>query len=548
MIPNVDLSEIVCTEDPAYKDLAHACYNDIIVFAQTVLPHYVFEEAHRKMLYAYTASTRKDKQLNLSPRDHGKSEMVAVGVAYNIIRDPRTTVCYITGDDDLAKRASRFIRDDLLGNETIRILFPDLFSWKQKDNGEFDRSWNGKSGEGTWEVDHPLRKEFKIANPTFTISTYRRPKTGFHFDLGILDDIVTEGNYDSDIEKAKIMKCYRGVASQLGVNSELRVVGTRYAGDDLYKTLIEEEMEIIDPETMEVIGHEKTFDVILNKVEQDGKFLFPKRFVEAIGKYVGYDVRSLAAKKASYKSNLQFFYAQYYNEPNHATSNRMSKENIRYYSMDDVDRCQDLWYITVGKEQRVLNVLAFADLAYTVSKKSDYTAITVLGMDSKKNLYFLDFLRFKTDIIIGFDDRKGYVDYIAELHDKWNFSTLGIEAVSAANVIVNAIKDALWDQGRDLRVIKGKPSSRQSKDARIIETLETFYNNQRAYHPKDHPLISLYEHELVHARPKHDDIKDSAAGGAELIKPSIYDTPPFKNTRNNTHESISYQQSLFGGV
>ncbi len=212
----------------------------------------------------------------------------------------------------------------------------------------------------------------------------------------------------------------------------------------------------------------------------------------------GFDVNTLARIKAEYEDRVQFF-AQYYNDPNDPGSERITSDKFQYYNQRFLRKEGSNWYF----KDKKLNVYAAVDFAFSLSKKADFTAIVVIGIDCDGNIYVLDIDRFKSDKTLD------YFKHLANLHSRWQFKKVRAEVTVAQQIIVNDIKDYIKQEGMALSVEEYRPNKTEgSKEERMAATLEHRYDNQLMWHFEG-GYIPVLEEELIQARPAHDDVKDA---------------------------------------
>jgi hypothetical protein len=267
-------------------------------------------------------------------------------------------------------------------------------------------------------------------------------------------------------------------------------------------------------------------------VEEDGIFTWP-RTVREDGKAFGFDAKVLARIRAEYSDKTQYF-AQYYNNPNDVSNNRLNRESFQYYNPKFLVTKGGKWYFGENK----LNVYAAVDFAFSLKKGADYTAIVVIGIDCDRNIYILDIERFKSDRV------SGYFKHIKELHSKWGFTKLRAEVTVAQVVIVNELKALLKKEGIPLPVEDYRPSAKEgSKAERVRATLEHRYDNGEVWH-REGGWTTVLEDELVQANPVNDDIKDSLASAVGIA------IPPKKSSRNKVKDFFTQSpyNNRFGGV
>lgn len=488
-------------------------------FAHLVGPHRLYGDIHIELFEWWTRHTAKDCQLVLLPRDHQKSHCAAVRAAWELTRDPTATILYVSATSDLAEKQLYAIKQ-ILTSDIYRRYWPEMV---HPDEGKRER-WT------TTEiiVDHPKRTKEFVRDPSIKAAGLTTNITGGHATHVYLDDIVVPDNAYTEDGRRKVDSLYSQLASIETTGAVEVVVGTRYHPKDLYQTLIDMDEDIFDDE-MNLVGREKVYETFIRVVEKEGVFLWPRESRDD-GKPFGFDVRELARKRAKYVDTTQF-YAQYYNDPNDPSMDRIDRTKFQYYDPK--------FLTTVGGAYRInnepLNVFAAVDFAYSLANRADFTAIVVIGITSSKHIYVLEIDRFKTDRI------KMYYDHILALHNRWGFRKIRAEVTAAQSVIVKDLKENyIIPNGLALSIDEYRPTRYiGSKEERIGATLEPRYDNQVMWHYKGGLCTSL-EEELVLANPAHDDIKDALAQAVDVAV-----APTF--SRKKKKDNVVYH-SRFGGV
>jgi len=265
------------------------------------------------------------------------------------------------------------------------------------------------------------------------------------------------------------------------------------------------------------------------KVEENDVFIWPRETRDD-GKSFGFDKNTLARIEAEYLDRVQF-YAQYYNDPNDADSNRIDPSRFQYFDPKRVVNEGGRWYYN----KKPMNVYAAIDFAFTKNKKSDYTAIVVIGIDNEGYIYVLDIDRFKTDKI------SEYFEHILRLHSQWMFKRLRAEVTVAQSIICNDLKDYVRREGLSLTLDEHRPTRNEgSKTERIKAVLEPRYENLTIWHSRGGHTPAL-EEEVLLARPRHDDMKDALASVIEIA------TPP-RRAKNLEKTNVIQFNSRFGGI
>lgn len=510
------------------KQIRETAKQDLYFFAKLVNPGYMYGDVHKEIfkwmegysLYGQGEGLTSNKLIML-PRAHLKSHMVATWCAWLITRHPEVSILYVSATAELAE-TQLFAIQNILGSNVYQRYYPEYINPQE---GLRER-WSMRK----MSIDHPKRKEEGIRDATVATAGLTTNTTGWHADVIVADDLVVPENAYTEDGRESVSKKSSQFTSIRNAGGFTMACGTRYHPSDVYATWKTQLYEVYDDEGTQT-DRLPVWDVKEFAVEVDSVFLWP-RAVRADGKAFGFNMQVLSRIRAEYSDRVQFF-AQYYNDPNDPGSNRIDRSKFQYYDQKFMKQEGGSWYF----KRKRLNIYASIDFAFSLSKKSDYTAIVVIGVDEDNYIYVLDIARFKTDKI------KDYFDEVARLHSKWEFRKLRAEVTVAQSVIVRDLKDKLREEGLRLSIEENRPTRHEGKkEERIAAALEHRYENQAIWHFRG-GYIDVLEEELVLARPPHDDIKDALAAVVEIaIKP--------KRSREleDTNSNVIKFASRFGGV
>jgi len=486
------------------KEIRERALADLNYFATLVNPDYMYGEIHRdiyRWMEEYTLfgrGTLTSNKLIMLPRGHLKSHMVATWCAWIILRHPEVTILYLSATAELAETQLFAIKNILAGNIVSRY-FPEYLN----PQGGLREKWSGRK----IIIDHPARASTR--DPTIATAGLTTNTTGWHADIIVADDLVIPENAYTEEGRESVVKKTSQFTSIRNPGGFTMACGTRYFPTDIYYTWKNQIYNIYSDEN-ELIDRKMVWEVKEYKVEVDQVFVWPRVVNPRDQKAYGFDRNILARIEAEYNDRVQF-HAQYYNDPNDPESNRISRDRFQYYNVRFLKKEGGRWFYN-GKR---LNIYAAVDFAFSLSKQADYTAITVVGVDSDGMYYVLDIDRFKSDKTYE------YFQHIAELHSKWRFQKLRAEVTVAQQVIVNAIKDYVKQEGLTISIDEFRPSRVEgSKEERIAAALEHLYHGQKVWHFEG-GWTPILEEELVQARPAHDDIKDALASAITIaVKPA----------------------------
>ena len=480
---------------------------DLYYFARLVNPGYVYGDVHKdiyKWMQEYTLFGMDENQtsnkLIMLPRGHLKSHMVATWCAWIITRHPEISILYVSATAELAEKQLFAIQNIMAGGEYQRY-FPEYINPQE---GKREK-WSQRK----FSIDHPQRRIEGIRDETVCTAGLTTNTTGWHADIIVADDLVVPENAYTEDGRSSVEKKSSQFTSIRNAGGFTMACGTRYHPNDIYATWKSQEYDVYDSDG-NVIDKRSVWEIKEHVVEVDGIFIWPKT-MRSDKKYFGFDKQVLARIKAEYKDTVQFF-SQYYNDPNDPGSNRINRTKFQYYDKKFLRQEAGHWYYKKNK----LNVYAAIDFAFSLSKKSDNSAIVVIGVDSNGFIYILDIDVFKSDKIFE------YFRHVAELHSKWEFNKLRAEVSVAQGVIVRDLKDYIRSEGLRLSIDEHRPTRNEgTKAERIASALEHRYDNLSVWHFKG-GYTDMLEEELVLARPPHDDIKDALASVVEIaVKPKV---------------------------
>jgi|TARA_R110000751_G_scaffold83422_1_gene167463 phage terminase large subunit-like protein len=506
------------------EQIRQAAEDDLVTFIKLIAPEQVLGQCHEDVCNWWGHEDAKSHQLLLFPRDHGKSRLVAYRVAWELTKDPTLRILYISATANLAEKQLGFIKS-ILTSEIYSRYWPDHV---HPEDGKRTRWTNSEI-----MLDHPLRKAEKVRDPSVFTGGLTTSLTGMHCDIAVLDDIVVYENAYTGEGRNKVKSQYSLLSSIEGAEAREWVVGTRYHPVDLYNDLLQMEEDLYDDDGNK-IGEDNIYEIFERPVEDrgdgTGEMLWP-RSQRRDGKWFGFDIKVLAKKRGQYLDKGQFR-AQYYNDPSDPDNVPIESNRFQYYERKLLKEENGHWFYKDSK----LNVFASIDFAFSLSKKADYTAIVVIGVDSQNNIYVLDIDRFRTDRITE------YFEHILQLSTKWSFRKLRAEVTVGQQAIVKQLKELIKQHGLAISVDEFRPNKYQgNKDERISATLEPRYDNLQIWHYRGGNIQTL-EEELQSRNPPHDDIKDALASAIDIA------VKPFKNVRRDKSSNIVWANNRFRGA
>lgn len=507
---------------------------DLWAFARYINPHYCYGEVHEEVFRWLAADDACDHQLLLMPRAHLKSHCIAVWCVWQITRDPTSSIVYLSAGEDLATIQVSAIKD-MITSDRYRTLWPEMLA---KDEGK-----RAKWTAWGFAVDHPKRKEMGIRDLTIIVKTVKSNATGLHCSHLVFDDVVVPNNAYTEIGRKEVKASVSQYASIKNPGAMTKAVGTRYHPIDIYHDFKEGRVQVWNPDLYGegqggFDGEVDLWDIKEYKSEDNGDmtgvFLWPRTVNPYDLRPYGFNPEVLAKVQAQYFAlgeNAQFW-AQYYNNPNNPSSERVDREGILYYKKEHLEFVDGRWSFK-GKR---LNIFAAMDVAWTVKASSDYTAIAVVGVCSEGFIYVLELDRFKTQ------DYSVFYDHIVGLHQEWGFRKLRIESNAGGHLVANEVKRLIRQNGAGLAIeAKPAPVNEGKKWERHNAVLIPRVKNGDVLFYKG-GMTAIAIEEIVLERPPHDDLKDA------LTTVISISTPPARSKHADNNVIPVKFNKRFGGA
>lgn len=270
----------------------------------------------------------------------------------------------------------------------FRQIFGNLYDSNLHTSEYLDFTFNQKRSGG-------------IKEPNFLASGLKSAKTGLHFDLITLDDLVTEANFSSLAQREKVWLHYRLMYSilendQSGQGTYFHVVGTRYHDDDMYGRILKQEKDQLAE------GKPPSFATMVRGAwDDDGELFFP-------------DVLTMEALEKKKTAQKGLFWANYFNDPNKESA-PFKLEQLHYLSLLDFPKKLRLRRMTVDvaiKEEQVAH--------------GDFNCITVGAFNAFGQPYLLD-VSLQRDL-----DPTSFLELFFNMACRWQPEQIFVEEASGS--------------------------------------------------------------------------------------------------------------------
>lgn len=435
--------------------------NDPYFFIKNILGYSKMAKVPHLDLLNFVTNSKKRTSLILMPRGSFKSSVVTVGYTlYSILRNPNIRVL-IAGETQ--KNAIKFVSEikaHLDQNPKFNTLYGNLEGTKWKEN------------EFIVNTRTVVKKE-----PTVMASSLEKGTiVGLHFDVIVLDDVVSINNINSPEQIQKTIDYYKLLLSILEPDGKIFVVGTRWSYYELYSW-------IMDPSGTEL----KNADWIIREAEDDnGTLLMP-------------DVLTREFLDMQRNTQGEWIYnCQYLNKAISSDICTFRTRDVRFYQ-------------TI--KNHTVNFMTF-DPAVSGIGRSDYSALVVVGVDFNNKWYVLEALQLKLSMT-------EVIDMIFNLVKKYDVVTFAMEKFALEKLYKEKLIQEMEERKFHFPLKDLPTNSKLSKEARIRGLCPYFERHQILIHESQK---DLYQQIVAHPQLKHDDLLDALKLMIPIVYPS--DIPP----------------------
>jgi predicted phage terminase large subunit-like protein len=400
----------------------------------------------------------KRKKLQLMPRGSFKSSVVTVGgTCFELLRNPNLRVLIAS---ETQRNAIKYVRE--IKEKITNPLFKDLFG-----------NWQSKSHWRDYEFSIATRTHPTKEPSVMGASLEKQTVVGLHFDLIILDDVVSRTNSTIIEQIEKTIDYYKLLLAVLEPDGRIWINGTKWSTLDLYSF-------IMDKDNREA----EQFDIFIRQaVAEDGQLLMPNVLTQEF----------LDDQRRTQGDVI--FQAQYQNEAISDSGCSFRSEHILFYDTPP----------------RGLRYFMTVDPAVSQGKESDYSAIIVNGVDYNNHWWILEALQLKVEI-------SDLIQMIFTMARKYEpLDQCGMEKFQLEQVLRITIQNEQLKQGFFFPLKELEQATRISKEARI-RALQPKFAAREVHLRKEHS--ELYHQICFHPQLKHDDLIDALKNQLKLSYPS----------------------------
>jgi hypothetical protein len=465
-------------------------YTDLIAFGKLFLPDDFLRSETPFFHYelADAIDNLECKQLAIIlPRGHGKTVLTKASILKDFVFCPKDDMhfyAWVSATQKLSVGNMDYIKHHLEFNDRFLYYFGKLRGPK----------WT--------EEDIELTNGCKLISKSNVAGIRGGAKLHKRYDLIVLDDFEHEANTitrDARDKNANLVTAvvYPAIEPHTG---RLRVNGTPVHYDSFINNLLTNYARA-KKANKDFAWEIVTYKAILPSGEPLWSSFFP--------------TSKLDEKKKFYQDSGQSakFYQEYMMEVQSLEDSLWNRDHIKYwegYYDYEIESNQN--YIVINGEQVPVNCFVGCDPATDINtKESDFSVIMAIAIDTENNLYVLEYERHRSIPTIGQKGvdgktigRKGVVDYILELHEKYHCTSSTVEDVAMNRSVFQALNEERRRQNRfDIAVIPEKPGGTQ-KVNRVYSGLSGRFS-MGTIHVRDNMFDLINEIITFGPRMAHDD-------------------------------------------
>lgn len=286
--------------------------------------------------------------LDLWARGHYKSTIITFAhIIFSLITQPEDSFVIFSHTSGIARAFLAQIKRELETNELLKSLYPEVFYEKPEKQSPL---WSVNEGIIVKRNGNP--KEASLES----WGVVDNQPTSKHFNHLIYDDLVTLETVNTPEQITKALERFRMSLNLVAERHTLTMVGTFYAHNDPYTTLIKE-------------------GVVKARIHK--AMLDPQDFATSVL------LSPEALKKKRKEMGPAVFATQMLLDPSIQSGASFRKEWIKYFD---------------GQKQSDWNYVLLVDPSGGKGKKSDYTAMFVVGLGRDKNFYVVHIIRDRLNL------------------------------------------------------------------------------------------------------------------------------------------------------
>jgi len=464
--------------------------NDLISFGKLFLSQDFMRSETPAFHYevADCIDNKKVRQLAvILPRGHGKTVLTKAGILKDFLfcpEDDHLFYAWVSATYKLSVGNMDYIKHHLTHNEKILYYFGTM------------------KGNKWTEEDIELNNGCKLISKSNVAGIRGGSKLHKRYDLIILDDFEHEANTitkDARDKNANLVTAVVFPALEPHTG-RLRINGTPVHYDSFINNLLTSYYKA----KKDGKSDEFAWKVMTYKARNEsGSLLWPSFFTEEV----------LEQRKKFYIDSGQpaKYWQEYFMEVQSEEDAIWIRDDIKYwtgyYHYED-----NQGHLIINGEQVPVNTFIGCDPATDIdTKESDFSVIMVVAIDPDNNAYVVEYERHRSIPTIGgksldgsIRGKKGVVDYIMDLYDKYHCNSATVEDVAMNRSIFQALNEERRLRNKfNVSVIPQKPGGTNKRN-RIYSGLSARFS-MKTIHLNENMFDLVTEVLTFGPRMAHDD-------------------------------------------
>ena len=487
--PNVNKNNV--SEKERVLELAK---RDIISFGQLFLPEDFMKStpaAYHYELNDLLLDDTKKRNCIILPRGHSKSTLAKTALLYHLYFNPegkKEFIAWVAEEQSQAIDHIKYIQNHIENNPALNYYFGDIRGTK----------WT--------EKEFTTSKGDRIIAKGTSQRLRGRSQLGLRYTKIILDDFESELNTKTPDRRREIKEWVMSTVEPALENSaenegSIWLIGTIVHYDSFLQSIYDGYLEAVREK------RKYAWDVMYHKaIDADGNVLWSSYF----SKEKLDDIR----KRFEDVGLTHKFAQEYLNEARDLENAKFKTDRLQYYDHEFESR-DGYGYIVNSKDAIPVNVYIGVDLAYEANESSDFQVIMIIGIDSNRNIYVLDYMREHVPL---YDMPEQILEYAREYAP---VKRVNVEHVGAQGIIKDAVNKM---SGNERKVAPGialgvRPPSGIKKEDRLESLLAPLVNRGKMHIKRSH--THLVDEMFQFPKGKNDDTLDGLWYAVNNARPPV---------------------------
>ena len=467
---------------------------DIISFGQLFLPEDFMKSSPAPYHYELNnllLDPTKKRICIILPRGHSKSTLAKTALLHHLYFNPegkKEFIAWVAEEQSQAIDHIKYLQNHIEVNPALNYYFGDLRGTK----------WT--------EKEFTTSKGDRVIAKGTSQRLRGRSQLGLRYTKIILDDFESELNTKTPDRRREIKEWVMSTVepaleNSAGNEGSVWLIGTIVHYDSFLQSIYDGYLEAQREK------RKYAWDVMYKKaINADGEVLWSSYFSK----------EKLADIRRRFEDvGLAHKFAQeYLNEARDLENAKFKTERLEYYDHEFESR-EGYAYLVNSKDAVPINVYIGVDLAYEANESSDFQVIMVIGIDSNRNIYVIDYMREHMPL---YDMPEQIMEYAREYAP---VKRVNVEMVGAQGIIKDAVNKM---SGTERKVAPGialgvRPPSGIKKEDRLESLLAPLVNRGKMFIKRMH--THLVDEMFQFPKGKNDDVLDGLWYAVNKARPPI---------------------------